>query len=257
MWNGTSIRCKLTTDSVLNGFQTDLVEVRDASLGGPVGLGQGWNNLDFSRQDFLWDGHSNLVIEICFGGQTSGQDIPVRMTDVGFDANAYGNYVDSGRDLDLGCKQSYKNVSQKRPNIKLNLTPAFANTSNFLASVANTAPALADLNSDGYVDMIVGNQAGGLNYFEGKVYDVGASESTKLPVRKKLEVYPNPGNGNFKVLVSNHGQAQLSVFDLTGKLILTQALNEAEVDISNQPRGIYLFVLNDGQQLVTQKVIVQ
>ncbi|MDZ7845710.1 MAG: T9SS type A sorting domain-containing protein [Owenweeksia sp.] len=259
IFQGVSIRCKLTTDSVLNGFETGLTEVRNASLSGGVGLGKGWNDLGFEKQPFLWDGQSNLVIDLCFGGQNIGSDIKVKMTDVGNNVHAIGDYVDNGLNHDLGCKQPYLKTISKRPNVQLSITPALAPTNGFIPNEKYTAPAIEDLNLDGYPDMITGNMAGGLVYHKGKVYDVSLPEPTVQQAERIMEIFPNPGTGRFIVNVPEHGQASLSIFDLTGRMIMQKELQQKEstIDLSDQPTGIYLFILSDGEQLTSRKVILK
>ncbi len=244
-----NIRMKNTSDTVLSSFQTGLTEVLEVR----EGFSLGWNMLQFTTP-YLWDGSSSIVIEICFSGQPASQDIRVEMTDVGFNANAYGDYVDPSLPAN-GCAQPYLSTTSKRPNIRIALTPAFSNTENYMSGIY-TAPALADLNNDGFMDMIMGNMNGGLNYFEGKVYDIGIEESPANRVAN-LNVFPNPGNGNYTINTPNVGNAKLNVFDLNGRLIMTQEINsdKTQISLANQADGMYLFILQDKQELRTAKVI--
>lgn len=245
------VRIKNTSDTVLSGFQTGLTEVLEIR----EGFSLGWNILQFTSP-FLWDGASSIVIEVCFRGQPTSQDIKVEMTDVGFNANAYGDYVDptlSGN----GCAQPYLNTISKRPNIQLMLTPAFSNTENY-ASGIYTAPALADLNDDGFMDMVMGNITGGLTFYEGKIYDVGIKEVKPTGIAN-LNVFPNPGNGNFTISTPNMSKAKIGVYTLGGKLLLTKNVDSEEttVDLQNQPPGMYLFTLQSSEELRTAKVVKQ
>lgn len=245
------IRIKNTSDTVLNGFQTGLTEVLETR----EGLSAGWNILQFTNP-FLWDGASSIVIEVCFKGQPSSLDIKVEMTDVGFNANAYGDYVDPALGGN-GCAQPYKSTISKRPNMQIILTPAFSNTLNY-ASGIYTAPAVADLNDDGFIDMVMGNINGGLNYFEGKVYDIGIEEIDHKGVAN-LNVFPNPGNGSFTISTPNMSNNKIAVYTLSGKLVLTQEVvsEETKVDLQNHPPGMYLFILQGKGELRTAKVVKQ
>lgn len=258
IWQGVSIRAKLTTDSVLNDFQTGLTEVRNSDLSGSVGLVLGWNDLRFTRQPILWDGISNLVIDICFGGQSNGNNIPVVMTDVGFNAHAIGDLVDNSLNHNLGCKQPYKVSIQERPNMILTLTPALAETRRLLEGIFNTAPALDDLDFDGYPDMFIGNRAGGVNFFEGIQNTISLEESVKIETPRLMDVFPNPGFGVFNVEVPDFGQAKLRVFDINGRLIVSQEINEyrSQVNLTNQPRGLYIFVLSTHSGTDSRKVML-
>lgn len=259
IWQGVSIRAGLTTDSVLNGFQTGLTEVRNSDLSGSVGLAKGWNTLHFSKQPILWDGKSNLVIDICFGGQSSGSNIPVTMTDMGFNAHAIGDLVDNSLNHDLGCKQPYKMSITRRPNMQLSLTPALAETRRLFDGTFHTAPALEDLDFDGFPDMFVGNRAGGINYFKGVFSSIGLPEQPEVEEPQIMEVYPNPGSGIFNVQVVDFGQARLLVYDINGRLIHQQSVNESlsQVDLTGQPAGLYIFVINTHSGTQSSKIFLR
>lgn len=247
-----NIRIKHTTDTVLDDFDSGFTTVISGGRDQPFA---GWHFFNFTTP-FLWDGASGIIIEICFSGQPTSKDISVSMTDVGFNANAYGDYVDqtlSGN----GCVQPYKSSSTYRPNMKLLLSPAFSNTENYGQGIYS-APAVADIDNDGYLDMIVGNINGGLTYYKGKIYDVGIEEPKYNGVAN-LNIYPNPGNGNFTVKTPNTGQATISVYDLNGKLILNKQVTSSEtsIDLQKQPAGMYLFIMKDKDHLRTAKVIKQ
>ncbi len=258
IWQGVSIRAKLTTDSTLNAFQSGLVEVRNSDLSGAVGLIQGWNELSFTRRPILWDGKSNLVIDVCFGGQANGSSIPVKMTDVGFDAHAIGDLVDNSLDHSLGCKQPYKYSIQKRPNMILKVTPALAETRRLLDGVFSTAPALEDLDFDGYPDMFIGTKAGGVNFYEGIQNTIGLEEPATAGPLELMEVYPNPGYGLFNIELQDFGKAELSVYDMNGNLIQIKSISEKKstIDLTRQARGLYIFVIKTPSGIQSKKIML-
>ena len=259
IWQGVSIRAALTTDSVLSNFKGGLTEVRNSDLSGPVALGLGWNELQFSRRPILWDGVSNLVIDLCYGGQANGNDIPVLMTDVGYDAHAIGDLVDNSLDHSLGCKQPYKYSTGKRPNVKLKITPALAETRNMLNGTFGTAPCLEDLDFDGYPEMILGNSAGGMNYYKGIQSTIRIPEPPAVQSLQLMEIYPNPGTGMFHIEVLDYGSASLKIFDINGRVVRDVKLQQAltDMNLNDQPRGMYIFVVNTSSGMQSKKVILQ
>ena len=180
----------------------------------------------------------------------------VQMTDVGWNANAYGDYIDPTLQGN-GCAQPYLSVTTKRPNVSFSITPALSNTENY-GSGLYTAPAIADLNDDGFMDMVVGNMNGGLTYYSGKVYDVGIDE---IPAKEipSLNVYPNPGHGKFTIAAPYTGNTKLAVYDLNGRLVLSKEVtqNETQINLENQPVGIYLFIMQNEDGLRSAKVLKQ
>jgi hypothetical protein len=78
-----------------------------------------------------------------------------------------------------------------------------------------------------------------------------------------LSVYPNPGNGKFKIQMDN-GQLsmehyQLSIYNVLGEKIFQSEIKnlKTEIDISHQPNGIYIIRVNDGIQSLNQRLIKQ
>lgn len=80
-----------------------------------------------------------------------------------------------------------------------------------------------------------------------------------------LEVNPNPGSGHFTVNYKSEIRAdlQLIVCDATGKYVylksrrdFTGELKEL-VDLSTLPKGVYIFQIEQEQELISTKVILQ
>ncbi|MDF1675970.1 MAG: T9SS type A sorting domain-containing protein [Vicingaceae bacterium] len=79
-------------------------------------------------------------------------------------------------------------------------------------------------------------------------------------LKKQVKIYPNPNNGSFEmVLDAPFQQANLTIFDLTGKVIIQQKItqNNTQLNLLSNPKGMYFYqLLVDGKQ-VTGKLIVQ
>jgi len=84
-----------------------------------------------------------------------------------------------------------------------------------------------------------------------------------------ISVYPNPGTGKYKIQIDN-GQLsienyQLSIYNILGEKIYTSPLTPlsnwrgagGEVDLSQQPNGIYIVRVNGSKQLLNQRIIKQ
>jgi len=74
-----------------------------------------------------------------------------------------------------------------------------------------------------------------------------------------LEVYPNPSNGKFYTQFSGDSDdiQSLQVFNLYGESIAFESDKSVLVDLTGQAAGIYLLVLNLGDEIITQKLIVE
>lgn len=253
--NGTlyakmSVRIKMTQDSVLNTFSTGgFTEVYYSNA---TAVAQGWSPFSFSKP-FLYDGNSNLIVEVCFKESANvNNNAPVNMTVMGYNCSVFGQYVDR----ETGCDQAFKGVAQRRPNILFDQTPAFRETNTY-GYGSKLAPDVADLDNDGYLDMIVGTQGGGLFYYQGEEYKISLPEETRPELNTALNVFPNPGSGIYTIEVENQSASNLRVFDLTGRMVLSKEIKEKQVKINlgAQPNGIYIFMMQTADGVKTQKVI--
>lgn len=94
------------------------------------------------------------------------------------------------------------------------------------------------------------------------LYTQSASiEETKT--NASISVYPNPGTGKFKIQIDN-GQLsidnyQLSIYNVLGEKIYQSEIQnqKSEIDISQQPNGIYIVRVNGAKQSPNQRIIKQ
>lgn len=76
---------------------------------------------------------------------------------------------------------------------------------------------------------------------------------------KDVEVYPNPGNGVFSVNVPD-GKTEIVITNINGqvvKQVLAERSGVLSVDISEEPQGVYLLRLTNGETTTTEKLVVQ
>lgn len=250
--NGFTIKIKNTTANSLNGFE-DNFPIPYAAEDFIYGFGNGWNTVPL-QYPHLWDGTSNLVIEVCFSGNFPANNIHLAMTDKGFNCHAIGDITNFNNLSADGCVMPYLQTITKRPDVAINLTPAANPVPNYgqndLYIGERTAADFADLNGDGFLDAVTGNLSGGLSLFYGKTYDVGSDE-TETP-SQRISIYPNPNDGTFEIDLSKADLNEfetLRIFSVQGQLIWQQALEgDGKVQIrGNQSPGIYF------GQLIGQK----
>lgn len=76
---------------------------------------------------------------------------------------------------------------------------------------------------------------------------------------KDVEVYPNPGNGVFSVNVPD-GKTEIVITNINGQLVkqvLAERSGVLSIDISEEPKGVYLLRLTNGETTMTEKLVVQ
>jgi len=75
-----------------------------------------------------------------------------------------------------------------------------------------------------------------------------------------IKVYPNPTDGRFGIRFAEKGFAQIELYTLTGKLILSRdydlkGTGVKTVDLSGYDPGIYLLKVVQNDKLINKKIV--
>jgi len=124
-----------------------------------------------------------------------------------------------------------------------------------------TAAALADFNSDDRMEMLVGNYAGGLEYFNG-IAEVLPGWEENTTNKSVIKIYPNPASEFVTVEVLNGKEIHaIKLFSSQGSLI--KELNYSrEKHTKNttikmpDKSGVYFIEVYFGSNVVTEKIVV-
>ena len=160
----------------------------------------------------------------------------------------------------------YKNIDHNLDGtFTLDVNELFFMDNNLAFSIKEgkrTAIAAADMNNDGYLDMIVGNYAGGIAFYSGitppdrsvtKADDIAVSEAS-------LQIFPNPANDLLYFSVSSSVRVKsVHIYDILGRCFLQKTFNDAffgEIDVSSLSKGVYVvkFATEDGRFCVKKLV---
>ncbi len=96
-----------------------------------------------------------------------------------------------------------------------------------------------------------------------KKEEIPAAKVELIP--ELFSVYPNPNNGQFNIKFSSNekGTPQLLIFDITGRIVQTDIVQNftgefiKQYDLSNEAKGAYLIQLKIGDKLTSKKMILQ
>jgi hypothetical protein len=117
-----------------------------------------------------------------------------------------------------------------------------------------------DFNNDGYIDLAIGNKAGGIRFFIG-LNNVGLDdESDKEEANFSFSIFPNPTQNTINLTIEKSYLAKnnsLKLYDLNGRLIKEFNPNSTTIDLSNFSSGLYFIRYQDEQNQKTQKLIIQ
>lgn len=116
---------------------------------------------------------------------------------------------------------------------------------------AYAAPAIANFDNDIHLELLAGQDLGGLFLLENEPGSDLSVQQSNLPT---LIVYPNPTKGTI-TLKGIQGNAGGAIFNLLGqKMLLFNDLNfQNTIDMSELPAGTYILKLENGQGAVVVK----
>ncbi|PLX14145.1 MAG: hypothetical protein C0597_10470 [Marinilabiliales bacterium] len=75
-----------------------------------------------------------------------------------------------------------------------------------------------------------------------------------------ISIYPNPSDGKFRVDIAKSNATQISVIDISGRVIYSENLlrkYSSEIDLSRFSKGVYVLKMKVDNQEITSKVIIQ
>ncbi|MDL2325931.1 FG-GAP-like repeat-containing protein [Bacteroidales bacterium OttesenSCG-928-A14] len=109
---------------------------------------------------------------------------------------------------------------------------------------SHSAVCVGDLNNDGLPDLIVGNWAGGLAYFEGAAHPDSTVALRPEIQQPQFSIYPNPCSDYFYIDLhgADNDEVQLTLFDLRGRVLLSKPLSRQTtvVPVAHLPNGVYI-----------------
>ncbi len=115
----------------------------------------------------------------------------------------------------------------------------------------NTSGALADIDDDGYPDLVVGLLRGGMHFYQGlSPNNIGLNEEVNSTMWK---VYPNPSSSVVHVK-GDKVPDEINIYNLQGQLV-SHNRNTSKVEISNLKSGIYILSISDGHSVFTESII--
>lgn len=137
-------------------------------------------------------------------------------------------------------------------DISTTLEDLFENFKNDFGYMA--APAVADIDNNGIMELVVGNFGGGFQLFN-SIIEVNHSIESHQTTR--FTISPNPANGTVHITSSHDNVFRIVITDLAGRNVATQQSTNgiAEIDISRLPQGFYMVSLICGDSVETKKIV--
>ncbi|MFI5141675.1 MAG: T9SS type A sorting domain-containing protein, partial [Bacteroidia bacterium] len=78
-----------------------------------------------------------------------------------------------------------------------------------------------------------------------------------IDLNTQVNIYPNPSSTNFVIEISSTDKQTLQVFDVNGKLVLTQTINgKTNIDASNLAEGVYNLSLQNSTGVINKRLVI-
>jgi hypothetical protein len=130
-------------------------------------------------------------------------------------------------------------------------------------------PIFADWDSDGRLDLLIGEGDGGLNFFRG-TGSTGVADQNSSPQKFELHAYPNPFRERLNVSLGAAGVTlihppQVVIYNLLGARVAELAMKNAgngrwraewEPVSFHLGNGVYFLKINLGQEQITRKLLL-
>ncbi|MCB9195576.1 MAG: T9SS type A sorting domain-containing protein [Flavobacteriales bacterium] len=124
---------------------------------------------------------------------------------------------------------------------------------NYVSGFSNPSPTFGYLDNDTLIDMIIGNERGGLSYFKGSS-DISLGNNEITNQLYETLIYPNPSSGLF--YLKGKTPNKTCIYDLDGKLQY-MAYNLSTLDLSHLSKGIYIIEFGYEHSSERRKIILQ
>ena len=73
-----------------------------------------------------------------------------------------------------------------------------------------------------------------------------------------FNIYPNPTNTGFVNITTTSNEAiNVTVFDILGKQVISQTINNNSLNVSNLNTGVYILQLNQNGATTTKKLVIK
>ena len=143
----------------------------------------------------------------------------------------------------------YNNLNDLNESFNLTTT-TFQN----IKDGVNTCIVYEDFNADNKRDLFLGNESGGLIYYENT--EVSNGSYILFNDNVEFDFFPNPNNG--LVYIKTTQQLNLEIFNLVGQKVHESEINNPQLlDISNLKSGTYFLKVYQNKNFKVEKIILK
>ena len=140
-----------------------------------------------------------------------------------------------------------------------NLIPVFTLAPGAVAYI-DQIKQVSDQTANDYTEVVHYTVIGVDNITANWVVEVKLYNSIEDYTKNKFNIYPNPAKEKIHIELKNTTKYyRFQIVDITGKIIFKQSIlnNKTEIDISNFDTGIYLIMLQNKNEIYTERLIIK
>lgn len=134
-----------------------------------------------------------------------------------------------------------------------NTFPLVTNSLGDIFAGSRCVPAMADIDADGYYEMCLGNERGGISFYNTELSVKTVSTNITANQAKNIELAPNPAVNFFQIVGTQ--VEEVSIYNQQGQRLRT-VTSEKQIDISDIKSGLYFVYITVGQQTFVKKLMI-
>lgn len=102
-----------------------------------------------------------------------------------------------------------------------------------------------------------GNLTGGAQDYSLLVSGINQVLGTAAPTKDFAAIWPNPAKNTLNVKLDGSGDASVTLYDISGRIVLAEKMNGAQstFGIESLPQGVYLAEIKQGERQITKKIV--
>jgi hypothetical protein len=158
-----------------------------------------------------------------------------------------------GNLLALGSQGGNIRVFEMIPGLLYETFPLITESLGNIHQGSRSVPAFADVDADGYLEMCLGNERGGITFYNttfiSETVSVDNIKNENLPV----SLVPNPAGTFFTITGKQPDMVKL--YNQQGQLIQTTG-SDQQIYVSHMKNGLYFVYITIGQHTFVKKLVV-
>jgi len=119
-----------------------------------------------------------------------------------------------------------------------------------------SVPAVADIDNDGFFELVTGNYRGGLSFFNTPIIADSMVNTDEDIFLDNVRIFPNPASDMLTVS-SEINIDKIEIFDVSGRLIMGIEQPDNQLSIAHISSGIYIVNVFTGSGVSSKKVVIQ